>query len=260
MVQTLLTSLVLSSSALDIEGTVMLQSVAIGEGRGRSPEFDLQDVLADNVPVASGMRTILEQVNHVGDTCGCEGAGVPGYGLCQAAVDNADSAWSFGIKGYDPWGHSLNEKFGMVPNTFDCYDTRKPTDFESNFAAVCVSLDAPGIVEKETHGQRHNFTSLPTVLAGIGAGKALVKMDIEGSEWDILEDVSPSVLKTMGSFHVEYHFGGLQNEFDRLARIVAKMNDNLAVVKADVTFYTAPWIGYISVAYAQRSLCKSVKH
>jgi len=276
MVQILLTSLALASSALDNEGLVMLQSMPIGEGHAVPGAFDLQDVLAGNVPVKtprsggsgwqSALHNVLEQVNHVGDTCNCKLGGTEEYKMCQAAIDNADSAWSFGIKGYDPWGHYLNKNFGMVPNTFDCYDPRKPVDFESNFAAVCLSLDGPGIVEKDNllgmqaHGQsRINFTNLPEVLAGIGAGKSLVKMDIEGSEWDVLEDVSPSVLKTIGSFNVEYHFGGRQDEFDRLARIVAKMNDNFAVVGADVTFYNAPWIGYVQVAYAQRSLCKSVK-
>jgi len=265
MVQTLLTSLALARAALDSESSVMLQSTAIGQGHAALGAFDLQDVLANNVPGKtpgphSALRKVLEQVNHVGDTCNCELGGTGEYKMCQAAIDNADSAWSFGIKGYDPWGLYLNKNFGMVPNTYDCYRTDKPVDFENNFAAVCLSLDGPGVVEKDNivgYGpSRVNFTSLPTVLTGIDAGKALVKMDIEASEWDILEDVTPSVLKTMGNFNVEYHFGGLEDQFDRLARIVAKMNDNLAVISADVTFYNAPWVGYVQVAYAQRSLCR----
>lgn len=265
MLQTLLATLALVSESLDSEGSVMLQSTAIGQGHVVLGGFDLQDVLTDNVPVktpgqASPLRKVLEQVNHVGDTCHCEIGGTEEYKMCQAAIDNADSAWSFGVKGYDPWGYYLNKQFAMVPNAYDCYDPRKPTDFESNFAAVCLSLDGPGVVEKDNlvgYGpSRVNFTSLPTVLAGIHAGKALVKMDIEGSEWDILEDVTPGVLRTMGNFNVEYHFGGMQDQLDRVARIVTKMNDNLAVISADVTFYNAPWVGYVSVAYAQRSLCR----
>jgi len=70
--------------------------------------------------------------------CRCTNHSWDQYVVCEDAVQNASSAWSFGINGYDYWGEHVNQmKRQLIPKTFDCYVPQKPS-FPNDFSEVCL--------------------------------------------------------------------------------------------------------------------------
>jgi len=167
----------------------------------------------------------------------------------------ATLALSLGINGYDPWAQHVQKNSGqnVVPKTFDCYNTNKPGGFENDFSEVCVG-NTEGIFDNR------KFTALSKLLTGVPERSVLLKMDIERSEFDILEYMSDEDWKRIRSLHVEYHMNYYcpdEVEWNRILRILRRVRQKLAVVDGaagyygtNCTFAQSPMPKLFAVSYA----------
>jgi len=201
-------------------------------------------------------HAIFEQLAP--EACACTIDRWDQYTVCQQATKTSTSAFSFGVMGYDPWGKYVNQNYNLIPELFDCFDHRKPGGFENNFAAVCL-----GAQEGEFDG--HKYETLPQFLKGVANASALMKMDIEKSEFDVLGNLTSSDFERLSNLNVEYHFNLECPDSDAIERalhVMQHVRKHLAVVDAAAAYYGdeclvggASFPKLLMVSYRARSAC-----
>ena len=125
-----------------------------------------------------------------------------GYLMCGNLLDDVQVGYSYGISGYDGWGCEVSTRLDVAVHQYDCFDTRRPAclDADTRFHAECVS------------GARHVeegrlFDTVPSQIAANGdSGKRLIlKIDVEGAEWDALLHTPDDVLQRVDQIAAEFH-------------------------------------------------------
>lgn len=126
-----------------------------------------------------------------------------GYLLCANLLDGASGAYSYGISGYDQWGCDVSRKLRVPVHQYDCFDLDRPScpDGQTQFHEECIA--AKPFVDDA----RRKFDTLENQLAANGhaSGRVVVKMDVEGAEWDALLTTSESVLQRIDQLVLELH-------------------------------------------------------
>src|SRR5687768_1663608 len=125
-----------------------------------------------------------------------------GYLACANLMGGAQSAYSYGIGGTDAWGCEVARRLKAPTHEYDCFDMRAPTcaGGELAFHAECV-----GPATQTIDGRP--FDSVERQIAKNGdAGKRLiVKMDVEGAEYESLLAVSDAQLDQIDQLVIEFH-------------------------------------------------------
>lgn len=125
-----------------------------------------------------------------------------GYVLCGNLVEGVQAAYSYGIETEDNWGCQVAREQGVTTHQYDCFTEHRPTCDGGTvaFHDECVGPKAETI-------DGNAFDSIPGQIAKNGdTGKRLlVKMDIEGAEWDSLLATPDSVLATIDQLPMELH-------------------------------------------------------
>ena len=123
--------------------------------------------------------------------------------MCGNLLDQVAAGYSYGISGYDGWGCGISVKNRIRVHQYDCFDTRQPScpGGDTVFHAECVAD-----VSKTEDGRP--FDAMEHQVAKNGdAGKRLVlKMDVEGAEWDSLAHASDAMLDSIDQLAIEFHY------------------------------------------------------
>ena len=126
-----------------------------------------------------------------------------GYLMCANLLDGVEAGYSYGISGYDQWGCDISTKLNVPLHQYDCFDTRAPAcpDGKTMFHAECVGGS------KSTVEQRL-FDSIENQLAKNSdrEKRVVVKMDVEGAEWESLLATSDDVLQRIDQLAIEFHW------------------------------------------------------
>jgi len=126
-----------------------------------------------------------------------------GYLVCGNLLKDVKGAYSYGISGYDKWGCDASTKLGVKLHQYDCFDTRQPScpGGDTVFHAECI-----GDATKTDEGRL--FDTMQNQVAKNGdAGKRLVvKMDVEGAEWDSLLHAPDATLDSIDQLAIEFHY------------------------------------------------------
>ena len=129
-----------------------------------------------------------------------------GYLLCGNLLANVQSAYSYGISGYDGWGCEVSTAFAVPVHQYDCFNTTEPTcpGGRPVFHAECIGGGAP---LPRTDAAGRVFDSLPNQITKNGdAGKTIVvKMDVEGAEWESVLATPDAVLERIDQMVFEFH-------------------------------------------------------
>jgi hypothetical protein len=124
-----------------------------------------------------------------------------GYLVCANWLDAITAGYSYGINGYDGWGCAVATATGKTVHQYDCFNTEVPRcDASTTFHAECVGA-------KNETVERRPFRSLAEHLAtnGDSGRRVIVKMDIEGAEWDTLLAAPDAVLASIDQLILELH-------------------------------------------------------
>ena len=157
-----------------------------------------------------------------------------GYLLCRNLLQNVRSAYSYGISGYDGWGCAVSRALKVPVHQYDCFDTRRPAcaGGQPLFHAECVA----GERSTDAHGRL--FDSLQSQIRRNGdAGKQLVvKMDVEGAEWDSILKTPDEVLERIDQMIFEFH--GVARGTPRYLQVLRKLKRHFYVANLHFNNYS----------------------
>jgi hypothetical protein len=127
-----------------------------------------------------------------------------GYILCGNLLGDVQSAYSYGISGFDGWGCEVSTQLKVRTHQYDCFDTRLPKPCPSGdteFHAECVAA-------KSFTESNRIFDSMERQFAknGDSRKRLVVKMDVEGAEWDSLLEASDETLDQIDQLAIEMHY------------------------------------------------------
>jgi hypothetical protein len=125
-----------------------------------------------------------------------------GYLLCGNLLTGIEAGYSYGIAGYDGWGCDVSRRYDVPVHQYDCFDVGR-TECEGGrmtFHEECVA-GSPKVAEGRV------FDTLPSQISRNGdqQKRLVVKMDIEGSEWESLAATPLDVLDRFDQLAMELH-------------------------------------------------------
>jgi hypothetical protein len=139
-----------------------------------------------------------------------------GYLMCGNLLGEVRAGYSYGISGYDQWGCDISTTLGVKLHQYDCFNTDKPAcpRGATVFHAECV---AEG--RRTTDGRVFDTIENQLARNGDGANRIVLKMDVEGAEWDAFLHASDAVLDRIDQIAVEFHGAGEANHVRALERL-----------------------------------------
>ena len=140
-----------------------------------------------------------------------------GYLLCGNLLQGVQSGYSYGISGYDGWGCEISRRLKVPVHQYDCFDLTRPVceGGRTTFHAECVA-GSPS-VDKDRRvfdTPEHQFAK-----NGDGGKHLVMKIDVEGAEWDTFLATPDSVLDQIDQLAVEFHGSGEERFLDAVARL-----------------------------------------
>jgi len=128
-----------------------------------------------------------------------------GYLMCENLIEPLDAAYSYGVGRNDDWGCEVSRRYHVPVHQYDCFDPARPTCNGGTFVFhnECVS-DRTGNIDSRV------FDTLENQIRKNGdspqANRHLViKMDIEGAEWDSLLTAPDELLASISQMAMEMH-------------------------------------------------------
>ena len=125
-----------------------------------------------------------------------------GYLVCANLLGEVQAGYSYGISGYDQWGCDVSRKFDVRVHEYDCFDLREPScpDGELRFHAECV-----GTAAGQIDGRQFDTLARQIARNGDDGKRLVVKVDVEGAEWDSFLLTPDSVFEHIDQLVVEFH-------------------------------------------------------
>ena len=125
-----------------------------------------------------------------------------GYLMCENLIEPLESAYSYGVGKNDDWGCDVSRQYHVPVHQYDCFDPARPTCDGGTFVFhnECVG-DRAGTTESR------QFDTLENQIKknGDAGRRVIVKMDIEGAEWDSLLATPDEVLTSISQIAMEMH-------------------------------------------------------
>ena len=183
-------------SLLRIGGVIALVGLSIGLGCGGWQYTRTKHIRQSLYDAFEPVAVTNCEVKRFGD------ANDGGYLLCGNLLTEVEVAYSYGINGGDNWGCQVSKTLTVPVHQYDCFNTAAPgcPGGDARFHGECVGPE------------RSTFEGLPFDSVGNqvsqngDAGKRIVmKMDVEGSEWDSLLKTPDTVLSEIDQMAVEFH-------------------------------------------------------
>jgi hypothetical protein len=140
-----------------------------------------------------------------------------GYVLCANLLGSVRSAYSYGISGYDQWGCDVTHRLSVPVHQYDCFNLQRPVcpGGQTVFHEECVAGERATIDGRPFDTPANQF-----VKNGDAARRLVVKMDVEGAEWDTWLQSPDSVFQQIDQLTIELH--GVA-EPDRFTAVVKKL-------------------------------------
>jgi hypothetical protein len=138
--------------------------------------------------------------------CQLERFGEPhdgGYLMCGNLLRDVQSGYSYGIGGYDKWGCDISRTLDVTVHQYDCFSTRQPACFggETVFHAECV-----GGATSSDEGRLFDTIANQFAKNGDSSKRIVLKIDVEGAEWDSFLAVPDATLEQIDQLAVEFHW------------------------------------------------------
>lgn len=125
-----------------------------------------------------------------------------GYLLCANLLGAVQAAYSYGISGYDGWGCDVSRRLHVVVHQYDCFNLREPScpDGQTRFHGECV-----GTSRFTEDGRPFDTLAGQFAKNGDAAKRLVMKIDVEGAEWDSFLFAPASVFEQIDQLDVEFH-------------------------------------------------------
>ncbi len=142
-----------------------------------------------------------------------------GYMACRNLLSQVRSGYSYGISGYDGWGCQIATELKVPIHQYDCFNTTKPvcTTGETIFHPECVGSSH----RRDADGRLFDSMAAQFVKNGDAGKHVIVKMDVEGAEWDSMLATPDPVFEKIDQMIFEFH--GVDDNIARSLDVVLKL-------------------------------------
>jgi hypothetical protein len=125
-----------------------------------------------------------------------------GYLMCANLLGAVQSGYSYGISGYDGWGCDISKGYRVTVHQYDCFDTTAPgcPKGKTKFHPECVGDKTESVDGRVFDTMKNQFAK-----NGDDSKRIVLKMDVEGAEWDSLLSAPDEVLEQIDQMVVEFH-------------------------------------------------------
>jgi hypothetical protein len=125
-----------------------------------------------------------------------------GYLMCENLIEPLDAAYSYGVGPNDDWGCEVSRRYHVTVHQYDCFDPTRPTCDGGTFVFhdECVG-------DRTAHRGSRFFDTLENQIRKNGdtGRRLIIKMDIEGAEWDSLQAAPDELLASIPQIAMEMH-------------------------------------------------------
>ncbi len=125
-----------------------------------------------------------------------------GYLMCANLAEKPGAAYSFGVGPNDDWGCAVSTTYRIPVHQYDCFDPARPSCGTGRFVFhnECIA-DRRELVDARV------FDTLSNQIASNGdaAKRLIVKIDVEGAEWDALLATPGDVFARIDQMPMELH-------------------------------------------------------
>lgn len=146
-----------------------------------------------------------------------------GYLMCENLVEPLDSAYSYGVGTNDDWGCEVSRRYHVPVYEYDCFDPARPACSGGTFVFhdECVGN------RTGSRGSRF-FDTLENQIRKNGdiGRRLIIKMDIEGAEWDSLLAAPDELLASIPQIAMEMH--GYKDP--KILSVIRKLKRNFYLV------------------------------
>ena len=168
-------------------------AIAIGDVARRAASRKLREaILAELQPVVLKNCT-LKRFGSANDG---------GYLMCENLIEPLDAAYSYGVGPNDDWACEVSRRYHVPVHQYDCFDPARPTCNGGKFVFhdECVG-------DHSYHSGSHLFDTLENQISKNGdtGRRLIIKMDIEGAEWDSLLAAPEELLASIPQITMEMH-------------------------------------------------------
>jgi hypothetical protein len=125
-----------------------------------------------------------------------------GYLMCENLIEPLDAAYSYGVGSNDDWGCEVSRRYRVPVHEYDCFDPARPT---CNGGSLIFHNECVG--DRTLERASRFFDTLENQLRKNGdlGRRVIVKIDIEGAEWDALLATSDELLASIPQIAMEMH-------------------------------------------------------
>lgn len=125
-----------------------------------------------------------------------------GYPLCANLLSRVQAGYSYGISGYDGWGCEVSRRLHIPVHQYDCFDLRQPScpDGRTVFHGECI-----GTAKADQDGRPFETLANQFGRNGDASKPVVMKIDVEGAEWDAFLLAPESTLSQIDQLDVEFH-------------------------------------------------------
>jgi hypothetical protein len=168
-----------------------------------------------------------------------------GYLLCANLLKDVESAYSYGISGYDGWGCDVSTRLRVPVHQYDCFNTTQPScpGGRPVFHAECVA----GRRSRDEEGRLFDSLQSQFDRNGDAAKHLVVKMDVEGAEWESILETPDDVLARIDQLVFEFH--GVSYT-DRYLEVLGKLKRTFEIVHLHFNNYACVGAGAPFPAWA----------
>jgi hypothetical protein len=126
-----------------------------------------------------------------------------GYLFCGNLLSDVQSAYSYGISGYDGWGCHISRQLKVKVHEYDCFNLQEPVCHGGAlvFHPECVA----GKRYTDADGRLFDTPASQIARNGDTGHHLVVKMDVEGAEWETFLNMPQSTLDQIDQLAVEFH-------------------------------------------------------
>jgi len=146
-----------------------------------------------------------------------------GYLMCENLIEPLDAAYSYGVGINDDWGCEVSRRYHVPVYEYDCFDPAKPTCDGGRFIFYneCVG-------DRTEQKKSHFFDTLENQISKNGntGRRLIIKMDIEGGEWESLLAAPDELLASILELAMEMH--GYDDP--RIVEVLRKLKRNFYLV------------------------------
>jgi hypothetical protein len=125
-----------------------------------------------------------------------------GYLMCANLMAGLESAYSYGIGWEDSWGCAVSRAHRVPVHQYDCFELANTSCEGAAFRpnAECVG-PATGVFD----GRRFDTLANQIARNGDRGRRLVVKMDVEGAEWDTILATPDDVFDAIDQMPMELH-------------------------------------------------------